>query len=46
MNDDYAASGIIAIVPTPRSCRMFPKRIRLPAVWRGVPCLANRWKSA
>jgi len=25
MNVSYAASGIIGIVPTPRSCRMSPK---------------------
>ncbi len=37
---------IFAIVPTPRSCRLSPKGTRLRAVWRGVPCQADRSKSA
>ena len=46
MNASYAASGIIVIVPTPRSCRMSPNGIRLRGFQHGVPRVVDRLKSA
>jgi hypothetical protein len=46
MNADYAASGIIGIVPTPRLCRMPSNGIRLRAVQREVSRVVDRLKSA